>query len=208
MPGYKPHFLHDPLTEALPKVNINFIDHIVCNQEGDEMEPTAVWYEKMLGFHRFWSVDESVMHTDYSALRSTVMTDFDEKIKLAINEPAPGKKKSQIQEYVDYYAGAGVQHIALNTSCILETVAALRDRGVEFLDIPQAYYSNLRKNIPKMTVKITEDIDTIEKLGILLDYDDKGYLLQLFTRPIEDRPTVFYEFIQRHNHNGFGVGNF
>lgn len=172
------------------------------------MEPTAAWYEKMLDFHRFWSVDESVLHTDYSALRSIVMTDFDEKVKLPINEPAPGKKKSQIQEYVEYYAGAGVQHIALNTSCILETITALRARGVEFLAIPQAYYTNLRKHIPQMTIKITEDIDTIEKLGILVDYDDKGYLLQLFTKPIEDRPTVFYEFIQRHNHNGFGAGNF
>lgn len=208
LPGYQAHYMKETINKYLPPVNINFIDHVVCNQPIDEMEPTAQWYEKMLDFHRFWSVDETLLHTEYSALRSTVMTDFDEKVKLPINEPAIGKKKSQIQEYVDYYAGGGVQHIALNTSDILGTITALRERGVEFLEVPKAYYDNLRKNIPNMSIEITEDIDTIEKLKILVDYDDKGYLLQLFTKPIEDRPTLFYEFIQRHNHQGFGVGNF
>jgi 4-hydroxyphenylpyruvate dioxygenase len=208
MPGYQPHYMEETINKYLPPVNINFIDHVVCNQPIDEMEPTAEWYEKMLDFHRFWSVDETIMHTDYSALKSTVMADFDENVKLPINEPAIGKKKSQIQEYVDYYAGSGVQHIALNTKDIIGTITALRERGVEFLEVPKAYYDNLRKNIPNMTIEITEDIDAIEKLRILVDYDDKGYLLQLFTKPIEDRPTLFYEFIQRHNHQGFGVGNF
>ena len=189
-------------------MEVGFIDHTVSNQELDEMEPTAQWYEKMLDFHRFWSVDEDVMHTEFSALRSIVMADFDEVIKTPINEPAPGKKKSQIQEYCDYYAGAGVQHIAINVPDIISTIEALRARGVEFLMVPKTYYDNLRKNIPKMTVHITEDIDKVEKLGILIDYDDKGYLLQLFTKPVEDRPTLFFEFIQRHNHQGFGIGNF
>lgn len=208
LPGYVPHYLQDPLNKVLPSTDLLFIDHVVCNQGVDDMEPTAQWYEKMLDFHRFWSVDETVLHTDYSALRSTVMTDFDEKVKLPINEPAVGKKKSQIQEYVDYYAGGGVQHIALRTNDIIKSIEALRARGVEFLDVPETYYDNLRKNIPSMTVHIKEDIDTIAKLKILVDYDDKGYLLQLFTKPLEDRPTVFIEIIQRNNHQGFGVGNF
>jgi 4-hydroxyphenylpyruvate dioxygenase len=208
LPGYKPHYLRDPLNDVLPPTDLQFIDHVVCNQEIDDMEPTAQWYEKMLDFHRFWSVDETIMHTDYSALRSTVMTDFDEKVKLPINEPAVGKKKSQIQEYCDYYAGPGVQHIALRSDNILKTIEAMRSRGVEFLDVPASYYENLRKNIPSMTIEIKEDVDTIEKLKILVDYDDKGYLLQLFTKPVEDRPTVFIEIIQRRNHWGFGVGNF
>lgn len=208
LPGYVPHYLKDPLNNVLPQVEFTHIDHVVCNQFVDDMEPTAQWYEKMLDFHRFWSVDESVLHTDYSALRSTVMADFDEVIKLPINEPAVGKKKSQIQEYVEYYAGGGVQHIALKTNDILKTIEAMRSRGVEFLDVPATYYDNLRKNIPSMTIHIKEDLETIERLKILVDYDDKGYLLQLFTKPLEDRPTVFIEIIQRNNHNGFGVGNF
>jgi 4-hydroxyphenylpyruvate dioxygenase len=208
LPGYKPHYLKESLNAMLPKVDLSFVDHTVSNQYVDDMEPTAQWYEKMLDFHRFWSVDETVLHSDYSALRSTVMADFDENIKMPINEPAPGKKVSQIQEYCDYYGGPGCQHIALNCKDIITTIDNLRFRGVEFLKVPQAYYENLRKKIPNMTVKITEDIDKIEQLGILVDYDDKGYLLQLFTKPLEDRPTLFFEFIQRHNHNGFGVGNF
>lgn len=172
------------------------------------MEPTAQWYEKMLDFHRFWSVDDTMMHTEYSALRSIVMVDFDEKVKMPINEPAAGKRKSQIQEYVDYWAGAGVQHIALNTNAIIPQIEALRKRGIEFLQIPNSYYVNLRKNIPKMSITIKEDIDLIEKHNILIDYDDKGYLLQIFTKPVEDRPTLFFEFIQRNNHQGFGAGNF
>jgi len=209
MPGYVAHHLYpDPLNALLPKVELGFIDHTVSNQEVDDMEPTAQWYEKMLDFHRFWSVDEDVMHTEFSALRSIVMADFDEVVKTPINEPAPGKKKSQIQEYCDFYAGAGVQHIAINIPDIIATISALRARGVEFLNVPKTYYDNLRANVPKMTVPIKEDIDTIERLSILVDYDDKGYLLQLFTKPCEDRPTLFFEFIQRHNHQGFGVGNF
>lgn len=208
LPGYRSITTVDPVNAALPKIGLSHIDHVVCNQEVGDMEPTGQWYEKMLDFHRFWSVDENVLHTEYSALRSLVMADFDENVKLPINEPAPGKKRSQIQEYVDYYGGPGVQHIALRTYDLLDTITNLRARGVDFLPVPATYYENLRKNIPKMTIKIKEDIDTIEKLGILVDYDDKGYLLQLFTKPITDRPTVFFEFIQRENHQGFGVGNF
>ena len=136
------------------------------------------------------------------------MTDFDENVKMPINEPAKGKRKSQIQEYVDYYAGAGAQHIALRTDNIIEAVSALRKRGVEFLSVPKSYYDSFRKKLPSLNIQVKEDIDTIEKLNLLIDYDDKGYLLQIFTEPVEDRPTLFYEIIQRNNHQGFGAGNF
>jgi len=172
------------------------------------MEPAVKYYEKTLGFHRFWSVDDKMIHTEYSSLRSIVVTDYDENIKMPINEPANGKRKSQIQEYVDYYHGSGVQHIALKTDNIIPTVEGMKKRGVEFLSIPDTYYDNLRKNLPNMNIKISEDIDVLQKNKILIDYDDKGYLLQIFTKPVEDRPTLFFEVIQRRNHEGFGAGNF
>jgi 4-hydroxyphenylpyruvate dioxygenase len=208
LPGYKEHFLKDPINDVLPESKLEFIDHVVANQPDHEMTPTADWYQQMLDFHRFWSIDDKMLHTDYSALNSIVMADYDEKIKLPINEPAKGKRKSQIQEYVDYYIGAGVQHIALRTENIIESVAALRKRGVEFLPIPKSYYDNFRKALPNLSIEVKEDIDTIEKLGLLIDYDDNGYLLQLFTKPVEDRPTLFLEIIQRRNFWGFGAGNF
>jgi 4-hydroxyphenylpyruvate dioxygenase len=208
LPGFKEHFLRDPINDVLPDTGLAVIDHIVGNQPDHEMEPTVDWYVQMLDFHRFWSIDDKLMHTDYSALNSIVVADFDEVIKLPINEPAPGKRKSQIQEYVDYYIGAGVQHIALKTENIIESVTALRKRGVEFLPIPKAYYDNFRKALPNLSIEVKEDIDTIEKLGLLIDYDDNGYLLQLFTKPVEDRPTLFLEIIQRRNFWGFGAGNF
>jgi len=208
LPGFEAVEDTDPLTNWTPSPGLQFIDHCVGNQPDKMMEPVAQWYEKVLQFHRFWSVDDSVMHTEYSALRSIVMTDYDEKIKMPINEPASGKKKSQIQEFVEYYGGSGVQHIALNTPDIINAVKQLRARGCEFLSIPKSYYTNLRQKLAKSPVKVQEDIDILEELQILVDYDDKGYLLQLFTKPIEDRPTLFYEIIQRRNHQGFGVGNF
>ena len=162
----------------------------------------------MLDFHRFWSADDSIIHTEYSSLRSTVICDFDEVIKMPINEPANGKRKSQIQEYVDFYGGAEVQHIAMLTDNIIETIENLRKRWVEFLTIPDTYYENLRKALANSPVQVEEDLDIIEKNRILIDYDDKGYLLQIFTKPVEDRPTLFFEIIQRRNHTGFGAGNF
>jgi 4-hydroxyphenylpyruvate dioxygenase len=208
LPGYKPHANKEIFNDILSPVEFEFVDHVVGNQGAGDMEPTAQWYEKMLDFHRFWSVDDKIMHTEYSALNSVVVADFDEVIKMPINEPAKGLRKSQIQEYVDYYNGAGVQHIALNTKDIIATITELRRRGVEFLEVPKAYYDNLRNILPKLQIEVGEDIDTLEKLKILIDYDDKGYLLQLFTKPVEDRPTLFFEFIQRKNHWGFGAGNF
>lgn len=159
-------------------------------------------------FHRFWSVDDSQMHTDYSALRSIVVANWEETIKMPINEPAPGLRKSQIQEYIDYYGTAGVQHIALRTEDIIKSIENLRYRGTEFLDIPDAYYDQLRKRLKHSKVKVKEDLAVLQKLRILIDYDDDGYLLQIFTKPLQDRPTVFIEIIQRRNHSGFGAGNF
>ncbi|PIO52647.1 putative 4-hydroxyphenylpyruvate dioxygenase [Teladorsagia circumcincta] len=150
-----------------------------------------------------------MIHTEYSALRSIVVTNYEETIKMPINEPAMGKKAvSQIQEYVDYYGGAGVQHIALNTSNIITAIEALRARGVEFLTIPKSYYDNLRNRLSESKTKVAEDMDYLQKLHILVDFDENGYLLQIFSKPCEDRPTLFIEIIQRHNHQGFGAGNF
>jgi len=208
LPGFADHPLRDPVNKVMGDTGILYVDHVVGNQPDHEMEPTVEWYEKMLDFHRFWSVDDKIIHTEYSALNSIVVTDFDENIKMPINEPAKGKKKSQIQEYVDYYIGAGVQHIALRTENIIDAITALTERGVEFLSVPKSYYNNLRKIIPELSIEIKEDIDTLERLKILIDYDDKGYLLQIFTKPVEDRPTLFFEVIQRRNHWGFGAGNF
>jgi 4-hydroxyphenylpyruvate dioxygenase len=208
LPGYQAVTDTDPLVNLTPSPKIGFVDHVVGNQPERVMEPVAQWYEKVLQFHRFWSVDDSVMHTEYSALRSVVVADYDERVKMPINEPAAGKKKSQIQEYVDFYGGSGVQHIALNTSDIVHTVKQLRARGCEFLRVPKSYYEQLGQKLSKSPIKVQEDLKVLEELEILVDYDDKGYLLQLFTKPIEDRPTLFYEIIQRRNHQGFGAGNF
>lgn len=200
MPGFRKHDHDDVLLKTLPPIHLNFIDHCVGNQPDNQMEISAQWYEKKLQFHRFWSVDDSQIHTEYSALRSIVMTNYEETIKIPINEPAPGKKKSQIAEYVEYYGGAGVQHIALNTDDIILAIKNLRARGVEFLTIPDSYYDMLRKNLVHSKVKIKEDLKLLQELQILIDYDDNGYLLQIFTKNMQDRPTVFLEVIQRRNH--------
>jgi len=208
LPGYKDPLYNDLLLSTLPQTGIYFVDHVVGNQPDLQMEDAAKWYERNLLFHRFWSVDDTQMHTDYSALRSVVMANYEETVKMPINEPAPGKKKSQIQEYVDYYGSAGVQHIALRSFDIIKSIENLRARGTEFLNIPDSYYDLLRKRLANSPVKVKEDLDKIQKLKILIDYDDNGYLLQIFTKPVQDRPTVFIEIIQRHNHQGFGAGNF
>jgi 4-hydroxyphenylpyruvate dioxygenase len=209
LPGFKLYDSPSLFLESLPFVGLNFIDHCVGNQPDLQMESVAQWYEKVLLFHRFWSVDDSVIHTDYSALRSIVMTNKEETIKMPINEPAKGKKAvSQIQEYVDYYGGAGVQHIALNTNDIIHAITSLRARGLEFLSIPDSYYDNLKERLKADNVNIKEDMVKLKKLQILVDFDENGYLLQIFSKPCQDRPTLFIEVIQRNNHQGFGAGNF
>ncbi|GMR40931.1 hypothetical protein PMAYCL1PPCAC_11126, partial [Pristionchus mayeri] len=209
LPGYKAHTQPADFFKTLPHVGLNFLDHCVGNQPDLQMESAVEWYEKALTFHRFWSVDDSMIHTEYSALRSIVVTNYEETIKMPINEPANGKRAvSQIQEYVDYYGGAGVQHIALNTSDIITAITALRARGLEFLSIPTSYYTNLRERLKEANIKVAEDMDKLQKLHILVDFDENGYLLQIFSKPCQDRPTLFIEIIQRQNHFGFGAGNF
>jgi len=208
LPGYKKPLSEDVLLPSLPPCHLNFIDHIVGNQPDLTMETATEWYTKNLMFHRFWSVDDSQIHTQYSALRSIVVTNYEETIKMPINEPANGLKKSQIQEYIDYYGSAGVQHIALNTSNIITAIENLKKRGAEFLTVPDTYYEQLRVKLAESPVKIAEDLHVLQKLKILVDYDDNGYLLQIFTKPMQDRPTLFLEVIQRYNHQGFGAGNF
>jgi 4-hydroxyphenylpyruvate dioxygenase len=179
-------------------------DHIVGNVELGKMGYWADWYSRVLGFKRFISFDDKDINTEYSALMSIVMSDDSAAIKFPINEPAVGRRKSQIEEYLDYYRGPGVQHIALQTTDIERTVSKLRGNGVEFLNVPPSYYEQL----PSRVGEIDEAIETIRSLGILVDRDDEGYLLQLFTKPVEDRPTLFFELIQRKGSRGFGKGNF
>jgi 4-hydroxyphenylpyruvate dioxygenase len=206
LPGFKAVSFRK--LQTLPAPNLRFVDHVVGNQGEREMEKAADWYREKLDFHRFWTVDDKQVHTEYSALRSIVMADGSLSIKMPINEPAPGKRISQIQEFVDYYDGNGVQHIALNTPDCVEAVSRLRARGVEFLDIPQAYYDDLRKRLGDAHVDVGHDINRLQELNILVDFDETGYLLQIFTKPLQDRPTVFLEIIQRAGHEGFGAGNF
>jgi 4-hydroxyphenylpyruvate dioxygenase len=208
LPGYKKLEGKDPLSSLLPSPELQYIDHVVGNQPDSSMESVCQWYENVLGFHRFWSVDDKQIVTQYSALRSVVMTDWEEKIKMPLNEPAVGLRKSQIQEYIDYHGEAGVQHIALNTNDIIHAVGTLKKRGLDFLVVPSTYYVDVRKRLAKCPVKVKENLDVIESLNILIDFDDQGYLLQIFTKPVQDRPTLFYEVIQRNNHEGFGAGNF
>ncbi|MGH0147915.1 UNVERIFIED_CONTAM: hypothetical protein FKN15_011208, partial [Acipenser sinensis] len=208
LPGFEAPLFRDPLLDTLPSGKLNFIDHVVGNQPDTELVPVVDWYEKNLLFHRFWSVDDKQLHTDFSALRSIVVANHEETIKMPINEPAMGKRKSQIQEYVEYYGGPGVQHIAMNTSDIITAIRNLKERGMEFMTVPDTYYKQLREQLRGSKTKINEDLDILEELKILVDFDEEGYLLQIFTKPVQDRPTLFLEVIQRNNHQGFGAGNF
>ncbi|KAF3841290.1 hypothetical protein F7725_007152 [Dissostichus mawsoni] len=210
LPGYKEPLFKDPL----PLAGLHFIDHIVGNQPDDQMVPVTDWYEKCLMFHRFWSIDDKQIHTQYSSLRSVVVTNYEETIKMPINEPARGKKMSQIQEYVDYNGGPGAQHIALNTSDIIQAVSLPSSFPLQYSASfshslrKSAILRNLRLNLKTAKIKVKEDLDRLQELKILVDFDDNGYLLQIFTKPVQDRPTLFLEVIQRHNHFGFGAGNF
>jgi 4-hydroxyphenylpyruvate dioxygenase len=185
-------------------VGLAHIDHIVGNVELGAMNRWVDFFAQTMGFSQLLHFDDRDISTDYSALMSKVMQDGTGKVKFPINEPAEGKKKSQIQEYLDYYYGPGVQHIACSTGDIMETVSQLQENGVQFLRVPDAYYEVLEERVGK----IDEPVDRLAELGILVDRDEEGYLLQIFTRPVEDRPTVFYEIIERHGSRGFGKGNF
>jgi 4-hydroxyphenylpyruvate dioxygenase len=190
-------------------VGLKFIDHMVGNVGWGEMNTWVKWYEDVMGFVNFLSFDDKQIHTEYSALMSKVMSNGNGRIKFPINEPAEGKKRSQIEEYLDFYEGPGVQHIAVATDNIIETVGQLRARGVEFLSAPpQAYYDEIPARLGEHMSMMNEDIRDLQKLAILVDADEEGYLLQIFTKPVEDRPTLFFEIIQRMGARGFGAGNF
>jgi 4-hydroxyphenylpyruvate dioxygenase len=180
------------------------IDHVVGNVELGHMEEWVHFYERVFGMTEMIHFSDEDISTEYSALMSKVVTDGHGRIKFPINEPAEGKRKSQIEEYLDFYRGAGVQHVAVATQDIVRTVGELRARGVEFLDIPESYY----EDVPERIGEIEEDVADLRRLGILVDRDDEGYLLQIFTKPVGDRPTMFFEVIERHGSRGFGEGNF
>jgi len=200
LPGYKKWESHyNPAPTGL-----KFIDHMVGNVDWDEMNTWCEFYAKVMGFAQIISFDDKDISTDYTALMSKVMSNGNGRIKFPINEPAEGKKKSQIEEYIDFYNGPGVQHIAVATDDIVKTVSVMRDRGVEFLYVPESYYDDLLERVGD----IDEDVEVLKKHGILIDRDDEGYLLQLFTKPVVDRPTMFFEIIQRKGAQSFGKGNF
>ncbi|RMG40000.1 MAG: 4-hydroxyphenylpyruvate dioxygenase [Candidatus Dadabacteria bacterium] len=201
-PGFVPY---EDVFPALPDgktVGLKRIDHVVGNVE--DMNPWVKFYEDVLGFKEMLHFTDQDISTEYSALMSKVVRDGSGKIKLPINEPATARRKSQIEEYLEFHLGPGVQHVAFETENIIETVSELRSRGVDFLYVPETYY----QDVPARVGDIKEDLNTIAKLGILVDRDNDGYLLQLFTRQVHQRPTLFYEVIQREGSQGFGVGNF
>jgi 4-hydroxyphenylpyruvate dioxygenase len=192
-----------PDTVARP-AGLKYIDHMVGNVGWGQMNVWVKFYQDVMGFRLYQHFDDKDISTDFSALMSKVMANGNDRIKFPINEPAEGKKKSQIEEYLDFYRGSGVQHIAMLTDDILKTVAKLREQGVEFLRVPHTYYEELTDRVGK----IDEPIEELDRLGILVDRDDEGYMLQIFTKPVEDRPTLFYEIIQRKGSKSFGKGNF
>lgn len=200
LPGYKtwtPHF-------KAKNAGLLYVDHCVANVGWNEMNQWVNFYEEVMGFHNLISFDDKTITTEYSALMSKVMSNGDGRIKFPINEPAEGKKKSQIEEYLDYYRSQGVQHVAMATHNIIETVTDLQDRGVEFLKVPATYYDHVLERVGK----IEEDLAPLRKLGVLIDRDDEGYLLQIFTKPVQVRPTLFFEIIERKGAQSFGAGNF
>ncbi len=192
-----------------PSSGLKYIDHMVGNVGWNQMDIWVKWYEDVMGFENFLSFDDKQIHTEYSALMSKVMSNGNGRIKFPINEPAEGKKRSQIEEYLDFYEGAGVQHIAVATDDIIKTVTQLKSNGVEFLSTPpEEYYMAVPNRLEKFSHELREDIAKLKNLGIMIDADEEGYLLQIFTMPVEDRPTLFFEIIQRMGARGFGAGNF
>ena len=200
LPGYQ---AWNPKGTA-PAVGLKYIDHMVGNVGWGEMNTWCEFYAKVMGFAQLISFDDKDISTEYTALMSKVMSNGNGRIKFPINEPAEGRKKSQIEEYIDFYQGAGVQHIAVATDNIIETVTELQARGIEFLKVPGTYYDTVLDRVGE----IDEDLEPLRDLGILIDRDDEGYLLQIFTKPVVDRPTMFFEIIQRKGAQSFGKGNF
>ncbi len=187
-----------------PETGLLYVDHCVGNVGWNQMNPRVKFYEDVMGFRNILTFDDNDISTEYSALMSKVMSNGNGFVKFPINEPAEGKKKSQVEEYLDFYAGEGVQHCALATNDIVKTVRDLQSRGVEFLKIPSSYYATVLDRVGH----IDEDLEPLQQLGILIDRDEEGYLLQIFSKPVEDRPTLFFEIIQRKGAKSFGKGNF
>jgi 4-hydroxyphenylpyruvate dioxygenase len=203
-PGYQPLEPERYNAGTFHPVGLRAIDHIVGNVEQGKMDDWVRFYEQVMGFTQLAHFDDKDISTEYSALMSKVVQGGQGRIKFPINEPAEGRRKSQVEEYLEFYGGPGVQHIALLTDDIIETVTALKHNDVSFLHVPDAYYEML----PERVGKIDEDLQQLAELGILVDRDEEGYMLQIFTKPVEDRPTLFFEIIQRHGSNSFGKGNF
>ena len=201
---FMPGFVATPADTQARPVGLKHVDHVVGNVDWNQMNTWAQYYIDVFGFSRFVSFDDNDISTEYSALRSVVVSNNNKWIKFPINEPAEGKKRSQIEEYITFHNGAGVQHIAIETDDIVDTISRMRDQGVEFLDIPESYYDDLLERVGP----IDESLEPLKKLNILVDRDDKGYMLQIFTKPVEDRPTLFIEIIQRKGAESFGKGNF
>jgi len=201
LPGFTKTEKND---KASRPVGFTHIDHVVGNVELGQMNEWVRFYETVMGFHLYQHFDDKDISTEYSALMSKVLAGGDDRIKFPINEPAQGRRRSQIEEYLEFYRGPGVQHVALHCGDIIDTVSALRDHGIEFLEVPSSYYADLSARVGP----ISEPIHRLQELGILVDRDDEGYMLQIFTRPIEDRPTLFFEIIQRKGSRSFGKGNF
>jgi 4-hydroxyphenylpyruvate dioxygenase len=201
---FMPGFVKWESTYNPPPAGLLHVDHCVGNVDWNQMNPRVKFYEEVMGFRNILSFDDKDISTEYSALMSKVMSNGNGFVKFPINEPAEGKKKSQVEEYLEFYEGEGTQHIAIATADIVSTVKELMARGVEFLKVPSTYYDDLLDRVGP----IEEDIEPLKELGILVDRDDEGYLLQLFTKPVEDRPTMFYEIIQRKGAKSFGKGNF
>ena len=201
---FMPGFVKKETTYKSTSVGLKYVDHCVGNVELGKMDEWVKFYEEVMGFKLLLTFDDKDISTEYSALMSKVVSNGNGYVKFPINEPADGKKKSQIEEYLDFYHSAGVQHIAIETDNIISTVAELRKRGVEFLYVPDNYYEDVKERI----AEIDESLDDLRALNILVDRDEDGYLLQIFTKPVEDRPTLFYEIIQRKGAKSFGKGNF
>ncbi len=201
LPGYVATAENDPVSRP---VALLYIDHMVGNVGWGEMNTWVQFYADVMGFSLYQHFDDSDISTEYSALMSKVMANGNGRVKFPINEPAEGRRRSQIEEYLEFYGGPGVQHIAMATADIVHTVSKLREQGVEFLRVPVAYYQELEGRVGK----IDEPVEQLAELGVLVDRDDEGYMLQIFTKPVEDRPTLFYEIIQRKGSRSFGKGNF
>lgn len=198
-----------PAFRELPSIRVLSADHIVGQFPPDKLDEVTEWYCRVLNFKRYWSVDEKQIFTEHSGVKSHVMTNHNERVKMPLCEVTLSKQaKSKAEEFVRYNNGSGIHHIALLTDDIVSVVANMRQRGMDFLNTPDIYYDQLKERLKDCPVDIKQDIEQLRKLKILVDFDEQGYLLQIFTRPVQDRPTLVFEFIQRFNHDGFGAGNF